>query len=74
MLEEFSPTTTPIQKEVNEKGSEAAAATIVEIVRTSIGGEPTPKVINFNRPFGFFIREKHSNTILFSGKMLDPTM
>ncbi|MCC5930687.1 MAG: serpin family protein [Cyclobacteriaceae bacterium] len=60
--------------EVNEKGSEAAAATIVEIVRTSIGGEPTPKVINFNRPFTFFIREKHSNTILFSGKILDPTM
>ncbi|MGF1636639.1 MAG: serpin family protein [Cyclobacteriaceae bacterium] len=57
--------------EVNEKGTEAAAATIVEIIRTSYPPEPT--VINVNRPFAFFIREKHSNTILFAGKMLDPS-
>lgn len=55
--------------EVNEEGSEAAAATIVEIVETS-GGPPS--AIHIDRPFLFFIREKHSQTILFSGKLIDP--
>jgi serine protease inhibitor len=59
--------------EVNEKGSEAAAATIVEIIELSSGSEGRPRVVNINRPFAFFIREKHSNTILFSGKLLDPS-
>ncbi len=56
--------------EVDEEGTEAAAATVVEIVETSAGG--TPKII-INQPFLYFIREKHSNTILFAGKLLDPT-
>jgi serine protease inhibitor len=57
--------------EVNEKGSEAAAATIVEIRETSTGGG-SPPVIRIDRPFVFLIREQHSNTILFAGKMLNP--
>jgi serpin B len=59
--------------EVDEEGTEAAAATIVEIGETSAGPEPKPTSINLNRPFAFFIREKHSNTILFAGKLLDPS-
>lgn len=55
--------------EVNEEGSEAAAATIVEMDLTSVG---PPAALRINRPFLFFIREKHSQTILFSGKMMDP--
>lgn len=55
--------------EVNEEGSEAAAATIVEIRETSAG---PPTVANINRPFAFFIREAHSNTILFAGKLVNP--
>ncbi len=58
--------------EVNEKGTEAAAATIVEI-KTFSSLPPENTIINVNRPFAFFIREKHSNTILFAGKMLDPS-
>lgn len=58
--------------EVNEKGSEAAAATIVEIAELSAGPDPGPKAFHINRPFAFFIREKHSNAILFAGKMLNP--
>lgn len=57
--------------EVNEKGSEAAAATIVEVEVTSM--PVVPPGLRADRPFAFFIRENHSNTILFSGKMLDPT-
>lgn len=60
--------------EVDEEGTEAAAATVVEIIETSAGPGANPSVIFINKPFAFFIREKHSNTILFAGKMLDPTM
>ncbi len=57
--------------EVNEEGSEAAAATAVEIVETSLPGEP--EIITINRPFVFMIREKYSHSILFAGKLMDPT-
>ncbi len=56
--------------EVNEEGSEAAAATAVEIMETSL--PPEPENITINEPFIFFIREKHSSAILFAGKLMDP--
>jgi len=59
--------------EINEKGSEAAAATVVEISETSVGPGGPPEVVFVDRPFAFFITEKHSNTILFAGKITDPT-
>jgi serine protease inhibitor len=55
---------------VDEKGTEAAAATSVTISFTSVGDEFYFKA---NRPFLFMIRENHSNTILFIGKMSAPT-
>jgi len=58
--------------EVDEEGTEAAAATIVEIVELSAGGGGSQPTIFIDRPFAFFIREKHSETILFSGKLIDP--
>jgi serpin B len=54
--------------DVNEEGTEAAAATSVEIGLTSAG--PMPIVID--RPFVFAIREYYSGTVLFVGKILDP--
>lgn len=57
--------------EVNEKGSEAAAATAIGIELTS--APPTPQRITIDRPFIFFIREKHSGVILFSGQLIDPS-
>jgi serine protease inhibitor len=59
--------------EVNEKGSEAAAATIVEAVLLSSEAGSQPKSFVINRPFALLIREKHSNVILFAGKMLLPS-
>jgi serine protease inhibitor len=56
--------------EVNEKGSEAAAATAIGIELTSVPSRP-PR-ITIDKPFVFFIREKHSGVILFSGQLLDP--
>jgi serpin B len=54
--------------DVNEEGTEAAAVTSVEIGLTSVGPQP----IVINRPYVFAIREHHSGTILFVGKMLNP--
>ena len=60
--------------EVDEEGTEAAAATVVEIRELSAGPDEKPSVIQIDQPFAFFIREKHSSTILFSGKLIDPNM
>jgi serpin B len=58
--------------EVNEAGTEAAAATAVGISLTSIElPRPTP-VFRADHPFLFLIREKQSGTILFLGRMLNP--
>jgi serpin B len=53
--------------DVNEEGTEAAAATSVGVVLTSM-----PPSVHLNRPFIFMIREKSSNTILFIGKLVKP--
>ncbi len=58
--------------EVDEKGSEAAAATAVEISQTSVNPNQPP-IIVIDRPFIFLIREKHSNHILFAGQLMDPS-
>ncbi|WP_035804401.1 serpin family protein [Lunatimonas lonarensis] len=57
--------------EVDEKGTEAAAATIAEVVLTSL---PTgPVTYRVDKPFMFFIQEAHSGAILFMGKIADPS-
>jgi serpin B len=53
--------------DVNEEGTEAAAATSVEVGVTSM-----PPMIAVDRPFLFAIREKLSGTILFIGIVKDP--
>jgi serpin B len=56
--------------EVNEEGSEAAAATAVGIARTSV---PTPPpVFRADRPFLFLIRDRASGSILFIGRVASP--
>lgn len=54
--------------DVNEVGTEAAAVTVVGVGVTSA---PIPVVID--RPFVFAIRERLSGTVLFLGKIVDPT-
>ncbi|MCU0645565.1 MAG: serpin family protein, partial [bacterium] len=58
--------------EVNEEGTEAAAVTSVVISERS-GNSSEGFVVRVNRPFIFAIRENHSGTILFIGKIVDPT-
>ena len=54
--------------DVNEDGTEAAAVSTGGIATTSYN--PNDKVIiNFNRPFLFYIKENATGTILFMGKI-----
>ena len=57
--------------DVNEKGTEAAAATSVEIVTESFNPEG-PFRMEVNRPFLIAITENQSNTILFLGEINNP--
>ena len=54
---------------VDEKGTEAAAATAVILKRTSIG--PTFRA---NHPFIFMIRDNKTGSVLFMGRVMDPTI
>ena len=55
---------------VDEKGTEAAAATAV-IMGRSAAMEPD-LVLTVDRPFIFLIRDKSTGAILFVGRVLDP--
>lgn len=59
--------------ETNEEGTEAAAATIVEM---NYGGSNPSSVdkVTLNRPFIYFIRESTTGTIIFMGRVGDPTI
>lgn len=56
---------------INEKGSEAYAATEIQLVN-KFGGDGT-QIFNANRPFLFFIEDEDFGTLLFAGKVEDPT-
>lgn len=56
--------------EVNEEGSEAAAATVVEYVETSAGNQ---LYFTANKPFVYAICHEPSNSILFIGTLVDPS-
>uniref|UniRef100_A0A8C5YQA2 Serpin B9-like n=1 Tax=Marmota marmota marmota TaxID=9994 RepID=A0A8C5YQA2_MARMA len=55
--------------EVNEEGTEAAAATAVNIVLFGSSCKPT---FCANHPFLFFIRHNETNTVLFCGRFSSP--
>lgn len=54
--------------QVDERGTEAAAVTIVVMEFTSIQEEP----YTFDHPFIFVIHEKNTGAILFMGKVINP--
>lgn len=56
---------------VDEKGTEAAAATAVIGVGTS--AHQDVKTITVDHPFFFTIRDTATNTVLFAGRVLDPS-
>jgi serpin B len=52
---------------VDEKGTEAAAATAVTVGVTSV-----PPAVTIDRPFIFLIRDLPTGTVLFLGRVVDP--
>lgn len=59
--------------EVNEEGTEAAAATGVVVTLSAVRKPaPPPPVFRADHPFVFFIRDTRSGSILFLGRFADP--
>ena len=56
---------------VDEEGTEAAAAT--GVVSSLLSGPPRSAEVVLDRPFLFLIRHIQTGTILFLGRVLDPT-
>ena len=62
--------------EVDEYGTEAAAATAVVMMKMAMPVEHEPAVytiIKIDRPFGFWIMDTDKKAVLFSGKVHTPT-
>ncbi len=61
--------------EVKEEGTEAAAATaiVTATITSAAPPPPPPKVFDADHPFLFVIRDRKSNSILFLGRINDPT-
>jgi len=57
--------------QVNEEGTEAAAATGVTMKRTAYVPKP---VLRADRPFIFLIRDNATGAILFMGRVVDPSV
>ena len=56
---------------VDEAGTEAAAATAVVMGLTAVPAQPVQ--MNINSPFMFFILERESGSIVFMGRIMDPS-
>jgi len=60
--------------DVNEEGTEAAAATGVIMTRHSARVKPKkPPIFRADHPFVFLIRDNRNRAILFLGRMIDPS-
>jgi Serine protease inhibitor len=58
--------------EVNEEGTEAAAATVIGMSHGIEMNPPKPFEMIVDRPFLFLIEDKQTGTILFMGVVFDP--
>ena len=60
---------------VDEEGTEAAAATAVVLIAGAASpGKPPPPIPFFvDRPFYFFIRDQWTGSVLFQGRVVDPS-
>jgi serpin B len=59
---------------LDEKGTEAAAATAVISDPVGNGGShPEPKEFKANHPFLFFLRDTRTDLVLFMGRVADPS-
>src|SRR5262249_4689784 len=56
--------------EVNEEGTEAAAATGVSMGLCAVRPTTEPLVFQADHPFLFFIKDRDTNAVLFAGRVL----
>ena len=59
--------------EVNEEGTEAAAATAVTIRLTAVADEDLTPVFVADHPFIFMIQDDETGNILFIGRISNPS-
>jgi serpin B len=59
--------------DVNEEGTEAAAATGIVMQTMAMAVQQPPIVFRADHPFVFLIRDNRSGGILFMGRVTDPT-
>ena len=59
--------------DVDEKGTEAAAATATMLPTAIPLQQAQPLVIRIDRPFLFMIVDTKSSAVLFIGRMVDPS-
>jgi serpin B len=59
---------------VDEKGTEAAAATAVVMRATAVRMPAEPKIFNADHPFIFILKDNTTGTILFLGKIMNPNV
>jgi len=58
---------------VDENGTEAAAATVVEMAAGAAPPEEAPLEVRIDRPFIFAIRDTRTGAVLFMGRVLNPS-
>jgi serpin B len=58
---------------VDEDGTEAAAATFLGVVFKRMRREDRPRVFQADHPFLFLIRQRSTDSILFIGRVVDPS-
>jgi serpin B len=58
--------------DVNEEGTEAAAATAVMVAPAALPLRQEPLIFKVDHPFVFLIQDKHTGSILFLGRVMDP--
>ena len=59
--------------DVDEKGTEAAAATAV-VMKAGSARPQEPEVFNADHPFLFLIRENRTGAVLFLGRLVKPAV
>ena len=66
--------------DVDEKGTEAAAATAILMGATGggcVGAVPSPRktiTLRLDHPFLFFVRDLETGAVLFMGRVVDPSV
>lgn len=58
--------------EVNERGTEAAAATTIAVLGAALGQMKEPPEFRADHPFLFFLMDSQTRTILFIGRLMNP--